>query len=53
MTTSPPVTTPPRHQDNRLASTGADVGWLLVLGVLLGIAGVLLLLIDRRRLFRR
>jgi LPXTG-motif cell wall-anchored protein len=59
MTTTPPTTIkpvakPPRHQDNRLASTGASTGWILLLGVLLLAGGVLLLVIDRaRRVSRR
>ncbi|GGU65752.1 hypothetical protein GCM10010178_67070 [Lentzea flava] len=48
-TTTKPVAKPPRHQDNRLANTGASLGWLLSLGVLLAVAGVLLLLFDRAR----
>ncbi|MFS8105098.1 LPXTG cell wall anchor domain-containing protein [Lentzea alba] len=47
--TKPPVKSPPRHDDNRLANTGTSVGLLVPLGVLLAIAGALLLLIDRRR----
>ncbi|MDX8032479.1 LPXTG cell wall anchor domain-containing protein [Lentzea sp. BCCO 10_0856] len=55
MTTKPPTTTkpvaaPPRHQDNRLANTGASsIGWLVALGMLLAVAGALMLLIDRAR----
>lgn len=48
-TTTKPVAKPPRHEDNRLANTGASISWVLTLGVLLLVAGVLLLLIDRNR----
>ncbi|WP_157984793.1 hypothetical protein [Lentzea terrae] len=53
-TSTKPVAKPPRHQDNRLANTGASIGWLVPLGVLLAIAGVLLLVLDRvRHSYRR
>ncbi|WP_158102562.1 LPXTG cell wall anchor domain-containing protein [Lentzea kentuckyensis] len=49
-TTTPPVKKPPQNQENRLANTGASaIGWLVALGVLLAVAGVLMLLIDRAR----
>jgi hypothetical protein len=52
-TTTKPVAKPPRHGENRLANTGVSIGWLVPLGVLLAITGVLLLLLDRARHGRR
>ncbi|MET9634400.1 LPXTG cell wall anchor domain-containing protein [Lentzea sp. NPDC006480] len=49
-TTTKPVAVPPNDQGNRLANTGASsIGWLVALGVLLAVAGALMLLIDRAR----
>ncbi|HUQ59719.1 LPXTG cell wall anchor domain-containing protein [Lentzea sp.] len=48
-TTTKPVAAPPRHDDNRLANTGASIGWMLLLGVLFVAGGALMLLIDRGR----
>ncbi|MFD4674106.1 LPXTG cell wall anchor domain-containing protein [Lentzea sp. NPDC058450] len=51
--TTPPTTTkvtsPPVHQDNRLANTGTSPVWTLLLGVLMLVGGSILMLLDRAR----